>query len=185
MSEQHSRALPVNQWNRCLGHSLERAVEQVVPTVLVLANVDTTCDRGSQSVRLKHWVKHRLHYRPPRPTPQVLEAMAEGCPQPIVLPLSRSSPEGQKELSEVAAVDALAWTQVGSAAAAVGYRQCSAWLGPDECWLVFLVGLLVGFFWLVFGYSVHQHPVCQPLPAATMLCHAAYLLDASELAALA
>lgn len=44
-------------------------------------------------------------------TKEVLEAMAEGCPQPIVLPLSRSSPEGQKELSEVAAADALAWTQ--------------------------------------------------------------------------
>lgn len=40
--------------------------------------------------------------------------MAEGCPQPIVLPLSRSSPEGQKERSEVSAADALAWTQVGS-----------------------------------------------------------------------
>lgn len=39
--------------------------------------------------------------------------MAEGCPQPIVLPLSRSSPEGQKERSEVSAADALAWTQVG------------------------------------------------------------------------
>lgn len=48
----------------------------------------------------------------------MLEALVECCPleRPILLPLSRSSPQGERERSEVAAGDALAWTQVGGGA---------------------------------------------------------------------
>ena len=53
---------------------------------------------------------------PPNPaTPclQVCEALAAGCERPLILPLSRKSPDGRLEASEVAPADALAWTQVG------------------------------------------------------------------------
>lgn len=47
------------------------------------------------------------------PCLQVCEALAAGCERPLILPLSRKSPDGRLEESEVAPADALAWTQVG------------------------------------------------------------------------
>ena len=49
---------------------------------------------------------------PPTCGPQVCEALVTGCERPLLLPLSRQSPDGRLEASEVAAADALAWTQV-------------------------------------------------------------------------
>ncbi|PSC71621.1 NADP-dependent malic enzyme [Micractinium conductrix] len=42
---------------------------------------------------------------------EVCEALAAGAERPLILPLSRLSPAGQAEASEVSAADALAWTQ--------------------------------------------------------------------------
>lgn len=58
--------------------------------------------------------------------PQVCEALAVGCERPLLLPLSRQSPDGQLEASEVAAADALAWTQVSACG-------CWAWEGTSVC----------------------------------------------------
>ncbi|KAL4457781.1 hypothetical protein ABPG75_012646 [Micractinium tetrahymenae] len=42
---------------------------------------------------------------------EVCEALAAGTQHPLIMPLSRTSPSGEAEASEVAAADALAWTQ--------------------------------------------------------------------------
>ena len=44
-------------------------------------------------------------------TKEVCEAVAAGAERPVILPLSRLSPEGRPEASEAAAADILAWTQ--------------------------------------------------------------------------
>ncbi|KAI3436725.1 hypothetical protein D9Q98_006140 [Chlorella vulgaris] len=43
-------------------------------------------------------------------TKEVCEALAAGVERPVILPLSRMSPSGEVEQSEVAAADALSWT---------------------------------------------------------------------------
>lgn len=80
---------------------------------------------------------------------QVLEALAEGCERPVVLPLSRVSPEGRREAAEVSAADALAWTQVP---APLLLLLPPSWLADCQ-----LAALLPGFLPSASRHLPHHH----------------------------
>ncbi|PRW56101.1 NADP-dependent malic enzyme [Chlorella sorokiniana] len=70
--------------------SLLEAVRQIKPTVLIGLSDDAPPHAFDR---------------------EVCEALAAGCERPLILPLSRKSPDGRLEASEVSPADALAWTQ--------------------------------------------------------------------------
>lgn len=99
------------------------------------------------------------------------EALAAGCEQPLVLPLSRKSPDGRLEASEVAAADALAWMQVGGGcreAAESGGQQHTETVGVQSKEPASQAALHAGSTSYCLPTGIHATPPLPPRAAPSL-----------------